>query len=112
MDTTKLNECQNHRSGISPYNVPPKTTCEIMDFVSRRVAKNESIGIPELTPINIYHLNKLFHQLAMMNPDDDLAELMEKAMDEIELLEQREQLLLAEHEMLYSQLDERERYEI
>ena len=95
---------------ISSYNLLNETTSNIMDFVRRRVTKTNNYKIPKLIPINVFNLNKLFQILERMEPDDYLITTINKAMDEIELLEHRDQFLIKEHEMLYKQLDERDKY--
>ncbi len=97
---------------INSYNLPQKTTKEIMDFVSIRVSKNNKVEVPVLPDVKVVNLTKLFHQLSLMEPDTELAYLMDRAMDEIQALERHSQILTDQNSMLHKQLNERDRYGI
>ncbi len=91
-------------------SLPKKTTSEIMDFIRRRIAKKETEEIKDLKPVDLFNLTRLFSLLARMEPDEDLANLLDKAASEIELLEERNKFLIEENSMLYKQHEERDKH--
>jgi hypothetical protein len=97
-------------NNINSYNLPHQTTKEIMGFVSKRVDKNNKVEVPVLPSVKVVNLTKLFRQLSLMEPDTEQAFLMDRAMDEIQSLEKRSQILTDENTMLHEQLNERDRY--
>jgi len=99
-------------SRIQPYNLPKETKSEILDFVLRENEKRQREGIPKLPTIMLPALNKLFSLLFAMEPDDDLETLIRNAMDEIVELEKRNNFLLKENNMLYSNIERLERYAV